>query len=64
MDPEPLPEDHPLWTSPRVYLTPHISGGYRAGVNYDRVNVVVIQNMTLVLEGKDPIHIVDKKLGY
>jgi len=64
MDPEPLPEDHPLWTAPRVYLTPHISGGYRAGVNYDRVNDVVIQNLTLVLQGKDPIHIVNKKLGY
>ena len=64
MDPEPLPEDHPLWTAPRVYLTPHISGGYRAGVNYDRVNDVVIQNLTLVLQGKDPIHIVDKNLGY
>ena len=64
MDPEPLPKDHPLWTAPRVYLTPHISGGYRAGVNYERVNDVVIQNLTLVLQGKDPIHIVDKKLGY
>ena len=37
MDPEPLPKDHPLWMTSRVYITPHISGGYRAGVNYDRV---------------------------
>lgn len=24
-DPEPLPEDHPLWAHPRVLLTPHIA---------------------------------------
>ena len=64
MDPEPLPPDHPLWTTPRVYLTPHISGGYRAGVNYDRVIDVVVQNLSLVLQGKPPIHIVDRALGY
>ncbi|MBR4162066.1 MAG: hypothetical protein IKR11_01005 [Solobacterium sp.] len=43
---------------------PHISGGYRAGINYDKVNDVVIQNLTLVLQRKDPVHIVDKKPGY
>ena len=64
MDPEPLPEGHPLWTAPRVYLTPHISGGYRAGVNYEKVVDVMIRNLELVLQGKDPVHIVDRKLGY
>ena len=64
MDPEPLPQGHPLWTAPRTYLTPHISGGYRAGVNYDRVTDAVIRNLTLVLQGQPPVHIVDRKLGY
>lgn len=27
--PEPLPGEHPLWSSPRVYLTPHTAGGQR-----------------------------------
>jgi phosphoglycerate dehydrogenase-like enzyme len=26
MDPEPLPEDHPLWDAPNVILTPHSAG--------------------------------------
>ena len=64
MDPEPLPKDHPLWTTPRVYLTPHISGGYRAGVNYGRVMDVVIENLPRVLAGEPPIHAVNRGLGY
>ena len=64
MDPEPLPANHPLRTTPRVWITPHISGGYRAGVNYDRVIDTAVQNLTLVLQGKPPIHAVDRMLGY
>jgi phosphoglycerate dehydrogenase-like enzyme len=26
-DPEPLPEDHPLWDVPNVVITPHVGGG-------------------------------------
>ena len=27
MDPEPLPPDHPLWSTPHCYITPHTAGG-------------------------------------
>jgi phosphoglycerate dehydrogenase-like enzyme len=26
-DPEPLPPDHPLWSAPHCYITPHTAGG-------------------------------------
>jgi phosphoglycerate dehydrogenase-like enzyme len=29
-DPEPLPSDHPLWSSPHVLITPHLGGNTTA----------------------------------
>jgi phosphoglycerate dehydrogenase-like enzyme len=26
-DPEPLPPEHPLWTLPNCFITPHTAGG-------------------------------------
>lgn len=28
-EPEPLPDDHPLWTLPNCHITPHTAGGHR-----------------------------------
>jgi phosphoglycerate dehydrogenase-like enzyme len=28
-DPEPLPDDHPLWSAPNCYITPHTAGGHQ-----------------------------------
>ncbi|MBK1884547.1 D-2-hydroxyacid dehydrogenase [Luteolibacter pohnpeiensis] len=32
-NPEPLPDDHPLWTLDNCYITPHIAGGYATESN-------------------------------
>ncbi|MET0283121.1 MAG: D-isomer specific 2-hydroxyacid dehydrogenase family protein [Polyangiales bacterium] len=61
-DPEPLPAAHPLWTHPRVRLTPHVSSNYLAvrHVLYDKVSA----NFDRFLRG-EPLHdVVDKAEGY
>jgi len=27
-DPEPLPDDHPLWAEPNCFITPHVADGH------------------------------------
>ena len=63
-DPEPLPQNHALWNTPRVYITPHISGGFQSDANYNNVIAVVRENMIRLSKGEEPIHIVDRNLGY
>lgn len=33
MSPEPLPADHPLWSTPNCYITPHTAGGFDTEMN-------------------------------
>jgi phosphoglycerate dehydrogenase-like enzyme len=61
-DPEPLPEDHPLWTMENVYITPHYSGshpGYQ-----ERAGRIFLENLCRYLTGKPMLNVVDKQEGY
>ncbi len=61
---EPLPKNNPLWNFPNVQITPHISGGYFSSANYNNVIAVVKENLVRYANGQEPVHIVNKKLGY
>ncbi|MFF3668924.1 2-hydroxyacid dehydrogenase [Microtetraspora malaysiensis] len=37
--PEPLPSDHPLWTAPGVFITPHVAGSTPASLRRTRTLV-------------------------
>ncbi len=63
-DPEPLPADHPLWDTPNVIITPHISGGFRSPVNYPRVMNVCFTNLRRVAAGEPVLHVVDRNTQY
>ncbi len=61
-DPEPLPDDHPLWRHPKVIITPHLSGD--AEGEMERGVEVFIQNIKRMREGRGLINLVDWKKGY
>ncbi|ELY90738.1 D-2-hydroxyacid dehydrogenase [Natrialba taiwanensis] len=52
-DPEPLPEDHPLWTFENVQLTPHNAGHTPA--YYDRLADIVAENVRRYTAGRDEL---------
>jgi glyoxylate/hydroxypyruvate reductase A len=59
-DPEPLPQDHALWSHPKVMITPHI-----ASVTQPHTAArSVIENIRRHRAGKNPIGLVDRTLGY
>lgn len=51
-EPEPLPEGHPLWSAPGVFITPHI--GSLVADNQDRCFAVVRENLSLWIDGGQP----------
>ena len=57
---EPLPEDHPYWTHPKVTVTPHIS----ALTNPFTASRVLMDNLRGHLNGEPLRDVVDRALGY
>ncbi|WP_322095224.1 2-hydroxyacid dehydrogenase [Paraburkholderia bannensis] len=59
-DPEPLPPDHPLWTQPRVRITPHIASATRPDTAVDSL----IDNLRRHRAGEPMIGLINRQLGY
>ncbi|MBB5405919.1 2-hydroxyacid dehydrogenase, partial [Paraburkholderia youngii] len=59
-DPEPLPTDHPLWTQPRVRITPHIASATRPESAVD----AVLENLRLHRAGERMNGLIDRTRGY
>lgn len=56
---EPLPVDNPLWTHPKVTITPHVSGWHLGDALND-----VAENYTRLISGAPLLHEVDRAKGY
>jgi len=50
-DPEPLPPDHPLWTAPNSYITPHTAGGHHD--EFDRLVKHFLANLDRFTRGQE-----------
>ncbi len=61
-DPEPLPEDSPLWKMDNVIITPHISASGQGSMQ--RVALVAAENLRRYLAGEPLLNLVDMKKGY
>ncbi|RDJ98795.1 2-hydroxyacid dehydrogenase [Paraburkholderia lacunae] len=59
-DPEPLPARHPLWTHPRVRITPHIASATRPDTAVD----VVLENLRRHRAGLPMLGQIDRTQGY
>lgn len=56
VDPEPLPADHPLWTSPGVILTPHVGGFTTA--THSRFVALIQRQLDRLSRGESPLNVV------
>jgi phosphoglycerate dehydrogenase-like enzyme len=61
-DPEPLPAGHPLWTHPRVIVTPHTAGG--SPRRADRAITTFCENLRRLRTGAPLLALIDKQKGY
>ena len=55
-DPEPLPEDHPLWRTPGVIISPHVGGASSA--MRPRMGRLLQRQIELMLAGEPPVNVV------
>lgn len=64
-EPEPLPENHPLWTAPRTIITPHVAGKFFLAETVNRIVRIAGENLRLYLagEGERMINQINPKTG-
>ncbi len=63
-DPEPLPAEHPLWHTPNVYITPHISGFFHLPQTLDRIVDIGAENLRRLVSNEPLLNLVDGATGY
>jgi phosphoglycerate dehydrogenase-like enzyme len=61
-NPEPLPQDDPLWTCPNVVITPHNSG--QAPIRQERAIALIAENVRRYSNDLPLMNVVNKIKGY
>lgn len=61
-DPEPLPEDHPLWAVPNVIITPHTAATSDRSI--ENTWIIARENLRRYIRGEKLLNLVDLERGY
>ena len=59
---EPLPPEHPLWRTPNVWITPHISSS--SPRTSERAIAIFLENVRRDMAGQPLVNLVDQQAGY
>lgn len=59
-DPEPLPPEHPFWTHPRVFLTPHVASMTQP----ETAAPILLENIRRHQRGEPLMDVIDRSRGY
>lgn len=63
-DPEPLPDDCPLWDIPSALITPHVSGFFHLRETLTRILQLCVENLTRWENGQPLLNRMDPQTGY
>ena len=61
---EPIPPDDPLWTCPRLLITPHVAGNMTLPYTVDRIIALFLEDFENYCAGRPLLRQVDLKKGY
>ena len=64
MDPEPLPQDDPLWDARNIILTPHVSGNMTLGYTCNKNVEMFCADLRNYAAGRPLAGLVDRTRGY
>lgn len=62
--PEPLPEDHPLWKQNNMVITPHVAGGFHLPHTFERIVDIACENLAHWSRHEELRNVIDRATGY
>ena len=62
--PEPLPQDHFLWETKNLLITPHVAGNMSLGYTRDKDVDMFCEDLENYAAGRPLKRYVDRKIGY
>ena len=63
-EPEPLPEDDPLWELGNLVITPHVAGNFFLPETFERIIRIAGSNLKAWCSGEPLKNVVDFTTGY